>query len=243
MRNYNEESKNTKDHQYAYNFDFDVMHHFMIKSFVPFFVKGNVLELGSFKGNFTKRLLQYFDAVTCIEASSEAAEIAKKELGNAANIIVSTFEEAIVDKPFDNIILTHVLEHLDERVSTLSKIKSWLSNKGRLFIVCPNANAASRQIAVNMGLMDYNTTITESEKLHGHRITYTMETLCRDVNLGGLEIIHKSGIFFKSLANFQWAKLLNTSIISQDYLEGCYQLGLKYPDLCASIFLVATNPI
>jgi hypothetical protein len=37
-------------------------------------------------------------------------------------------------------------------------------------------------------------------------------------------------------ANFQWDKLLNTDIISAEYLEGCYQLGQIYPDICSSIF-------
>jgi hypothetical protein len=40
------------------------------------------------------------------------------------------------------------------------------------------------------------------------------------------------------LANFQWDQLLSTPIISKAYLEGCYQLGQQYPDLCASIFLM-----
>ena len=29
-----------------------------------------------------------------------------------------------------------------------------------------------------------------------------------------------------------------TDIISKEYLEGCYQLGQQYPDLCSSIFLM-----
>ena len=80
QRDYNEELKDTKDHKYAYNFDFDVMHPFMIKSFQPFFRQGNVLELGSFEGAFTKRLLPYFSDITCVEASENAINIA---LGNA----------------------------------------------------------------------------------------------------------------------------------------------------------------
>ena len=48
----------------------------------------------------------------------------------------------------------------------------------------------------------------------------------------------RSGIFFKALANFQWDRLLRTDIVSREYLEGCFALGLDFPDLCASIFLV-----
>jgi hypothetical protein len=52
-RDYNLELKDAADHKYAYNFDFDVMHKFMLKSFEPFFKEGNCLELGSFKGLFS----------------------------------------------------------------------------------------------------------------------------------------------------------------------------------------------
>ena len=38
-RNYNQELKDTADHKYSYNFDFDVMHRFMIKAFEPFLIK------------------------------------------------------------------------------------------------------------------------------------------------------------------------------------------------------------
>ena len=65
-RDYNKEINDTKDHKYAYGFDFDVMHPFMLKSFSPFFVKGNLLELGSFKGDFSKRLLPFFNDITCV---------------------------------------------------------------------------------------------------------------------------------------------------------------------------------
>jgi hypothetical protein len=60
----------------------------------------------------------------------------------------------------------------------------------------------------------------------------------RDAKAAGLKVIHRSGIFFKVLANFQWDRLLQTDIISKEYLEGCYELGQQYPDLCSSIFLM-----
>ena len=77
QRNYNSELKDTSDHKYAYGFDFDVMHPYMLKSFIPFFKTGNFLELGSFKGDFTRKFLPHFDDITCVEASDEAIEIAK----------------------------------------------------------------------------------------------------------------------------------------------------------------------
>jgi SAM-dependent methyltransferase len=239
QRNYNAELKDTKDHKYAYGFDFDVMHPFMLKSFIPFFRNGSFLELGSFKGDFTRRFLPHFNDITCVEASDEAIAIAKKEFGEKVKFINSLFETATLPKKYDNIVLTHVLEHIDNPVALMKRINDeWLSDNGRFFLVCPNANAPSRQIAVKMGLISHNAAVTPAEAEHGHRITYSLDTLERDAKAAGLNVVHRSGIFFKALANFQWDRLLNTDIISPEYLEGCYQLGQQYPDLCSSIFLM-----
>lgn len=238
-RNFDSEIKDTANHKYAYNFDFQVMHEYMLRTFEPFFRKGNLLELGSFRGEFTKRFFPFFDDITCVEASEEAIGAAKQLLGNKVTYFNSPFELAKLPTHYDNIVLTHVLEHMDAPVSLLKRINDeWLSENGRLFIACPNANAPSRQIAVKMGLISHTTEVTPAEREHGHRRTYSFDTLERDAAFAGLNIIYRSGIFFKALANFQWDKLLSTDIISKEYLEGCFKLGQQYPDLCASIFLL-----
>ena len=238
-RDYNQEFKDTKDHKYSYNFDFDVMHNYMLKSFKPFFREGNFLELGSFKGDFTKKFLPFFDDITCVEASDEAINSAKEVIGNKVKYVHGMFEDISLPTKYSNIVLTHVLEHISDPVQILKKINDeWLSDNGRFFLVCPNANAPSRQIAVKMGLISHNSAITPAEKEHGHQITYSLDTLERDAKLAGLKVVHRSGIFFKALANFQWDQLINTNIISKEYLDGCYELGQQYPDLCSSIFLM-----
>jgi SAM-dependent methyltransferase len=238
-RDYDREIRDTADHQYAYGFDFEVMHPFMLRSFEPFLRPGSMLELGSFKGDFTRRLLAHFADVTCVEASGEALAVARGRFGDRVQFVHSTFETARLPRRYDNIALTHVLEHLDDPVGLLRRVNDeWLADAGRFFLVCPNANAASRQIAVKMGLISHNDAVTAAEQAHGHRCTYSLDTLERDVTAGGLKVLHRSGIFFKALANFQWDRLLQTDIVSPAYLEGCYQLGQQYPDLCSSIFLM-----
>jgi 2-polyprenyl-3-methyl-5-hydroxy-6-metoxy-1,4-benzoquinol methylase len=238
-RDYNTEGRDATGSRYAYSFDYDVMHPYMMRSFEPFFRTGSLLELGSYKGEFTKRLVQHFDDITCVEASDEAIAVARKLLDGNVSWIHARFEVAHLPRRYDNIVLTHVLEHLDDPVAVLRRVnEEWLTEGGRLFLVCPNANAPSRQIAVKMGLIDHNTAVTPAEAEHGHRITYSLDTLERDATQAGLRVVHRSGIFFKALANFQWDRLLQTDIVSAEYLDGCYMLGQQYPDLCASIFLL-----
>ncbi len=238
-RDFNKEFNDNVGRKYSYNFDYDVMNPFMIKSFHPFFVPGKLLELGSFKGEFTKRYLPYFDDVTCVEASDVAVQEAKKLHGDKVKFVNSMFEDADLPEKYENIVMTHVLEHVDDPVKVLKRVNDeWLADGGKFFLACPNANAPSRQIAVKMGLITHNAAVTPAEEAHGHHVTYSLDTLERDAKAAGLKVVHRSGVFFKALANFQWDKLLNTDIVSDEYLEGCYQLGQQYPDLCSTIYLV-----
>ena len=239
-RNYDQEHKDN-ERQYAYAFD-NVLRTFMLRSFIPFM--GNpsgksALEMGCYKGEFTEMLTQYFDDLTVIEASGELVDYTRRRVGDQVKFIHSTFEtynEGV--NQFDYIFLMHTLEHLDNPVLILKKVKSWLKDDGILYLVCPNANAPSRQIAVKMGLITHNSAITPGEREHGHRSTYSLDTLEREAVFAGLNIVSRGGIFFKALANFQFDKLMGTDILSNEYLEGCYKLGMLYPDLCASIYLI-----
>lgn len=238
-RNYNTEYKDTADHKYAYDFD-NVLRRYMMQTFEQF-ISGKAskaLEMGCFKGEFTEILTNYFENVTVIEASDELINYTKARVDAKVKFICSTFEKFNATDKYDHIFLMHTLEHLDNPKQVLSKVNSWLSDTGILYLVCPNANAPSRQIAVKMGLIPYNTAITPAELAHGHRKTYSLDTLEEEITGTGLNVVSRGGVFFKALANFQFDKLMNTDIISKEYLDGCYKLGMIYPDLCASIYLI-----
>ena len=116
-RNYDKEIQDN-DRKYAYHFDYDVMHPFMLRAFSPMFRRGSALELGCFRRNFTEKMATYFDDITCVEASGEALKAAKERIGEKAQFIHGLFEEVTLPRKYDNIFLTHVLEHLDDRVGS-----------------------------------------------------------------------------------------------------------------------------
>jgi 2-polyprenyl-3-methyl-5-hydroxy-6-metoxy-1,4-benzoquinol methylase len=241
MRNYNLEYLDNHERNYAYSFDY-LMHDYFMRVFNPFFSGKTALELGCFEGEFTKKILSSFENVTVIEASSELTDKAKARLENRARFILSTFENTDMgNENFDAIFLLHTLEHLDDQQNVLRRIKEWLAPDGKLFIAVPNANAISRQIAVKMELINYNTAVTEGENKHGHRRTYTLDTLEHEIKQSGFNIIDSGGVFFKPFANFQFDLMIQNGIIEDAYLEGCFQLGKKYPDFCASIYSVCTR--
>ena len=241
MRDYNKEYQDGQQKKYAYDFD-DVLRGYMLRTLDPFLRSGKALELGCFTGGVTERLAARFSDLTVIEASDDLIKVASARLGPRAKFIHSTFETAELTDRYDAIFLVHTLEHLDDPTLVLQRAGSWLTDEGRFFIVVPNANAPSRQIAVQMGLISHNAAVTDAEREHGHRVTYSLDTLEAEVRKAGLQITGRGGVFFKPLANFQFDKLMGGELISDAFLEGCYQLGMHYPDLCASVYVVCEKP-
>jgi 2-polyprenyl-3-methyl-5-hydroxy-6-metoxy-1,4-benzoquinol methylase len=239
------EHQDTGARKYAYAFDY-IHREYMWRAFQPFLPRHagvRALEMGCYRGEFTRTLAGAFDDLTVLEGAGDLVEAARRAVPAAhVRFVNSRFEDwnPPADVRFDAVFLMHTLEHVDEPVPLLERIGRWLAPGGRLFLVVPNANAPSRQIAVKMGLIAHNTAVTAGEYAHGHRRTYSFDTLEHDVRLAGLDVAHRAGVLFKPLANFQMDRALDAGIIDRAYLEGCYQLGMVHPDLCASIFLLCS---
>lgn len=237
QRNFESEHRDNAERKYAYDFD-NVLRRYMLRTFLPNMLEGETLELGSYRGEFTQLLVDAGAKVTVVEAAGDLVEHLRQRLGAAATLIHSTFEQVELEPKYSNIFLMHTLEHLDDPVGVLQRTRRWLTPNGKLFLVVPNAYAPSRQIAVKMGLISHNNAVTEGERQHGHRATYSFDTLEAEAVAAGLDVIQRGGVFFKALANYQFDRLLGTDIISEAYLDGCYKLGMIYPELCASIYLI-----
>src|SRR3954467_10680067 len=104
-RDYDTETRDTSDHKDVYGFASDVMPPLMIRSFLPFFRPGKVLELGSFKGAFTDRLLPHFGDVTCVEASGEALEEHRARHGDRVRLVPSPLQEGPLPGRYPHLVL------------------------------------------------------------------------------------------------------------------------------------------
>src|SRR5256885_14561661 len=203
-RNHNQEYRDNESRRYAYDFDY-VVRRYMMRTLSPFFAKGKkgqkgkALELGCFEGETTKLYAECFDDLAVIEAADSLIEIARTKVPASVRFIHSTIETAELEPVYDSIFLVHTLEHLDHPVEALARIRTWLSPAGRLFVVVPNANAASRQIAVKMGLVETNDSVTAGERAHGHRRTYSLDTLEHDARQARLNVESRGGVDRKSV--------------------------------------------
>ncbi|WP_194788003.1 class I SAM-dependent methyltransferase [Pseudomonas sp. UFMG81] len=240
-RDYNQEFQDNAHRSYFYDFDAR-LRRYMLQTFSPWLLEGPALEMGCFEGAFTTLFAERFDDLTVVEAASDLIEVTRNKVDAPITFICSTFEQAQVEPRYKNIFLIHTLEHLDDRCQVLERVRNWLAPGGRLFIAVPNANAPSRQIAVKMGLIEHNSAVTEGERLHGHRVTYSLDTLEQEARNAGWHIAQRGGVFFKPLANFQLDKALETQLIDDRFMDACQALGMVYPDLCASVYVICEQP-
>lgn len=215
------------------------MRGYMMRTFAPFFREGKCLQVGCAHGDQTTLLLERYSDVTVVEGTREFIDHTRGRLGERVLFIESLVEDFETDVRYETIFFSHVLEHVADAVVALRKLGELLTPTGRLYVVAPNAEAASRRIAVKMGALTHLEDLSPSDIAAGHRRVYRLDTLCRDVLAAGLAIAESGGIFFKPLANFQFDALIGGPLISEAFMEGCYQLGKEQPAMAASIFVIA----
>lgn len=227
--------------KYAHEQDYR-MHGYMLRTFGLQHPESaeRVLEMGCYHGQFTKRLTELFSNVTVVEADENFIDIAH-QAAPKAHFHSSLFEDYTPDDSMHAIFLLHTLEHIKDPGLVLGRIREWLAPKGRLYVAVPNAFAASRQIAVAMGLIPHPWSVTDDEIEMGHNRTYDLTYLRRTITDAGLKIVDSGGIFFKPMSNGQMDKALEAGIINEAYLEGAYQLGKRYPELCSSLYAICTK--
>jgi SAM-dependent methyltransferase len=243
-RNFDEEILDNSFREYNYGFDV-VTRTYLLQEFSMYFKvdTDKVLEVGSFDGSMTELILEYFDKVDVVEASSSMARIVKDKFGDRVNVHQGLIEDIQIQEKYDVIFLVHTLEHVTDPASVLIKLQSMLNPEGKIFVAVPNANALSRQIAVSMGIINYNHDVPEGEAAQGHLRTYSLDTLLFEFRNIGLEIIASGGVILKAFANFQMDAAMSSGIITKHYLDAANELAKKYPDFSASIYAVVTHKL
>jgi len=196
----------------------------------------NVLEIGLGDGIFTQMLAERFKKVFAVDGSQITIEDVKNKLSQFKNItyIHSYIENLTLNQKVDNIVMSHLLEHLENPVLALIHLKEIMHKDTILYISVPNALSIHRQVAVKMGLLKESTDLNEIDIKLGHKRVYKPDEFKKDVLEAGLKIIEFGGSMIKPLTNKQIEESWTPEMI-----EGFIKLGDDYPELCGDIYVVA----
>jgi 2-polyprenyl-3-methyl-5-hydroxy-6-metoxy-1,4-benzoquinol methylase len=199
-------------------------------------VGDTILELGPAEGVMTESLAATGKKLTLVEGSSLFCESLRHRFPDA-NTVNALFEEFQSNELFDNIVLGHVLEHVEDAVDILSRAKNWLKPEtGRLFAAVPNARSLHRQAAVIMGILLEEDTLNEMDMHHGHRRVFNPESFRNSFSRAGLKIEIFGGYWMKPVSNAQ----IEASW-TQDMVDAFMFLGERYPDIAGEIYVVASR--
>lgn len=162
--------------------------------------KQHVCEMGYGEGITAQHLNMYFNEYLVIEGAPSLVK--KARLANPdLNIIETLFENFVSKETFDLILALHVLEHVDDPLETLKRIKEWVKPEGEIVILVPNKNSVHRLLAKQMGLIKNLDDLSARDHLVGHQRVYDLETLKCDIEKAGFKISKEFGFFLKPLPN------------------------------------------
>ena len=159
-----------------------------------------VLEMGYGTGLVTGALLERGVDVEVIEGSPVLALEALRRHPDLC-IHRCMFEDYDRAGIYDGVLALHVLEHVADPVALLTRMRSWLEPGGTLVVVVPNAESVHRNLAVKMGLQPTLDTLSDRDRLVGHRRVYTFDTLGMDLQSAGFIVGQHFGYFLKVVPN------------------------------------------
>lgn len=201
--------------------------------FKRFITGKNLLEMGPAEGVMTEHLAQLPLELTICEGSAKFSEDLQRRYPKA-KVVNSLFENFKSATQFDNIILGHVLEHVDDPKGLLTNVRSWLSPEGRVICAVPNSRSLHRQAAVMMGLLEQEDALNDADRHHGHRRVYNPESFRAEFYQAGFDIEFFGGYWLKPVSNKQTEEHWTPQMI-----QAFMQLGERYPDIAGEIVIVA----
>jgi len=199
-------------------------------------VGDSILEMGPAEGVMTELLAATGKKLTLVDGSALFCDSLRRRFPHA-NTVHALFEEFQPKQLFDNIILGHVLEHVEDPVDILSRARQWLKpGTGRLFAAVPNARSLHRQAAVIMGILRQEDAMNELDLHHGHRRVFNPETFRNTFSQAGLRIEIFGGYWLKPVSNAQIEASWTPEMV-----EAFMILGERYPDIAGEIYVVASR--
>lgn len=210
-----------------------MMIEYCFKVFKRYFKEGSILEMGPAEGVMTQYLNTITKDLEVLDGSSIFCD-SLKERFPGMKVHNELFESFEPGRQYDNIVLGHVLEHVDNPVQILEIVKKWLSKDGRILAAVPNSQSLHRQAAVIMELMPSEDAMSELDYHHGHRRIYNPFSFRSDFIKAGLKIEHYGGYWLKPISNSQ----IHATWTSE-MLLAFMKLGERYPDIAGEIYVVA----
>jgi len=217
----------------------------------------SLLDLPCGDGTLTAMMAPRFDRVVGVDASSAHLKTAGEKLPGIT-LHHALIEEIELNEKFDTVSMLNILEHVADPVEVLKKAASLLSNDGVLVVHVPNAQAVNRKLAVLMGTLENCEELSPFDiNVGGHRRSYDVASLSREIERSGLKVTALGGVFYKMLSTpqmdwflkngpweeggFGWGRVgAEPRDWKAEFCRACYEYGRRHPEECNIVYACAT---
>jgi len=210
-------------------------------------IRGDVLDIACGDGLLTKALSesQYVTSIYGVDNSKDAIITAKKRKYSCpVTFYSSSFEKFSLKRKFDSVLAINILEHVNDHIYFLKKLKSFLKKDSKAYIYVPNADSLHVLLAVEMGVIPNKYHLNQWQKdFVGHTIHYDIHLFSSHIKASGLVIVDIGSIIFKPFSNPQMDFLLSSgnwgerckgnreirgwALSRENFYNGLYSLGKK----------------
>ena len=183
----------------------------------PYKQAGRLLDVGCFKGYLLVAAREQGWAVFGTEISSQAVDYARRE--HQLDVVLGSLPEAgYPGAYFDVIIMQDVIEHLSDPSNYLREICRLLRPGGGLYLDTPNFDSLTRHALGK----DW------SVFFPWHQYYFTVQTLCKMVEIAGLTVRHVQCIGLSPLSRYNaFRSLESRGEIADNKLSGLKALIRK----------------
>jgi SAM-dependent methyltransferase len=141
------------------------------------------------------------------------------------------FEEFDVPPTYDDIIMSEVLEHVQDPYLLLRRSAAWLRPGGRIHVVVPNGHSIHRLLGTMAGMLDLPTNLSDIDLATGHRRVYTWNSIRREVEGANLKVTHMQGVLLKPFPGS------GMNHLSQGERLRLFELAACAEELCAEVYV------
>ncbi len=156
--------------------------------------------------------------------------------GNVSFMMLSA-EELSSEKAgvFDDIILSNVLEHLDNPLKALLSMRRVMAPGASIHILSPNCESLNRRMGVQMGILKSICEIPEKEIAIGHKHAMSVADIENMARESALHVKEKIGVVLKPLPTPEMLKW------PEERLKALFELSPSLPpEICHEVYFRLT---
>jgi 2-polyprenyl-3-methyl-5-hydroxy-6-metoxy-1,4-benzoquinol methylase len=225
------------DYATTYDPDTDFDHHYTLATAQRLRTRiapgARVLELGCATGLMTSLIADGSVEVVGVDRSAAYLQRARARALPRTEFVHGDLEALPdVGGDFDHVLATNVLHELADPEAFLRACRERLAGPGLLHLTLQNPRSIHRLCALELGMIDSLTTISDRGSQWGTRSMWTAEELAGLAWRAGLATIAREGIMLKPLPNDLMAGL------PEAVIEGFIRASGHLPENCAMTYLV-----